>query len=109
MDTGQRDKDIFHFGVDETGKAHMLEAAKWARIISWVLIVIQGLMIVFTVIAAVANGSDISNVLGEQFGLGAGLIMFIVYTFIILLFFYPLICLLKFSRKVKPAVETGNT
>lgn len=109
MDTGQRDNDIFNLNVDETGKAHMLEAARWAKFISWVLIIIQGLMVIFTVVASFANGMDVSEVLGAQFGAGLGLVMFAVYAFIILLFFYPLICLLKFSRKIKPAIKTGNT
>jgi len=101
-------QEIFSIHVDETSKAHMLETAKWAKFISWVLIVVQSLMIGFTFIASLANGFEASQFFGDQMGNGIGLVLFVLYLFIILLFFYPLICLLQFSRKIKPALLTGN-
>jgi hypothetical protein len=86
----------------------MLETARWAKFISWVLIIVQALMVLTMFVASFQNGFDSSKLLGASLGTGVGLLMLGVYLFIILLFFYPLVCLLNFSRKIKPAIETDN-
>ena len=107
MEKFQKEDEIFNLSVDETGKAYMLETARWAKFISLVLIIVQSLMVLVMLFAGIQNGSDLSKIFGS-FGTAPGLIFITLYIFIILLFFYPLICLLNFSRQVKPAIQTDN-
>jgi hypothetical protein len=108
MEKFQKEEEIFKLSVDETGKAYMLETARWAKFISLVLIIVQSLMVLVMLLASFQNGFDVSKILGSSLGTAPGLIFLGLYISIILLFFYPLVCLLNFSRKVKPAVQTDN-
>ncbi len=108
MEKFQKEEEIFNLTVNETGKTYMLEMARWAKFISLVLIIVQSIMVLVMLLASFQNGLDVSKILGTSIMSGPGLIFLAIYISIILLFFYPLICLLNFSRKIKPAVQTEN-
>ncbi len=108
MEKFQKEEEIFNLTVNETGKTYMLEMARWAKFISLVLIIVQSIMVMVMLLASFQNGFDVSKILGTSIMSGPGLIFLAIYISIILLFFYPLICLLNFSRKIKPAVQTEN-
>jgi len=109
MEGSGKQNELFSNTIDETGKAYILETARWARFVAIVMIILQSLMLVLAVIFSYANGADVSRLMGQQAGLAAGVAVFIFYVFILLIFFYPLICLLKFSGKIRTALATGDT
>ncbi|RYZ48740.1 MAG: hypothetical protein EOP49_17870 [Sphingobacteriales bacterium] len=104
----RRETDIFNFGIDEVGKAHMLETARWARFLAIVNIIMISLMVIIVVLVAYANGSDFAQTFGPQVGMGFGIASLVFYILLVLLFMYPLVGLLRFSNKIRPALETGN-
>ncbi len=105
---GYNDKpqDIFSFSIDETGKAYMLETARWAKFLSIIGLIFSGLMFV-GLLFIMLNFSDLSRQLGTMYGgLGAGVFFF--YFLILVIILYPTITLFRFASKIKPAILTAN-
>lgn len=104
---------LFSLNVDPVTKAHLSETAKWARFLAIVGMVFLGLVAlgsVFVLIAGSMNGFQNSN--GELsypsgifsfFGVGAALF----YLLLLLVWFFPLLYLLRFANKMRTALA-GN-
>ena len=102
------EQDIFHFGIDETGKAYMLEAARWSKFLAIVGLILTGLLTIGQVFLMFGS-SAISQQLGTVYGVGYGVGMFFFYMLIILIVLYPSITMLRFANNVRPAIATANT
>ena len=104
---------LFSLNVDPLTKAHLSETAKCARFLAIVGMVFLGLVAlgsVFVLIAGSMNGFQNSN--GELsypsgifsfFGVGAALF----YLLLLLVWFFPLLYLLRFANKMRTALA-GN-
>ena len=104
---------LFSLNVDPVTKAHLSETAKWARFLAIVGMVFLGLVALgsaFVLIAGSMNGFQNSN--GELsypsgifsfFGVGAALF----YLLLLLVWFFPLLYLLRFANKMRTALA-GN-
>lgn len=93
---GNTRESIFDFGIDETAKEHLRESAKWGKFLAIVSFISFGLILLFALGALLlAQGA-------EQTG------VFVGYTIVALLYFYPMWTLYKFSSLSKQAVNTGN-
>lgn len=90
--------------VDETAKAYLLEAARWAKFISIFGIVVFGLMIMGGV-SIMLMGSVIAGAIAM--GVSPFTIGFI-YIVMSLVYLYPMIALLRFSTRIKMAIVTEN-
>lgn len=99
--------DIFSFGIDEHGKSHMIETARWAKFLAIIGLVFAALLSVGFVFL-VFGASMISSQLGQVYGISYGVGMFFFYFLIILIIFYPSLTLLRFSNRMKPALQTAN-
>ena len=91
--------------IDETAKAYLLEAARWAKFIAIFGIVICGIMLMgglfFMMMGSVAAGMYAAAGL-SPFVLG------VIYIACALIYIYPAIALLRFSIRVKEALLLGN-
>ena len=91
---GNTRESIFDFGIDETAKEHLRESAKWGKFLAIVSFISFGLILLFALGALLlAQGA-------EQTG------VFVGYTIVALLYFYPMWTLYKFSSLSKQAVNS---
>lgn len=112
MDQNQ-ETTLFGFGIDTASRAHLSEAAKWAKFLAIVGFVVCGLI----VIAGIFAGSFLSMMSGvysdEYRGStaltsGMGAFMAIFYAGIAVLFFFPYLFLFRFANHMKSALNTSD-
>lgn len=103
----KRDQDIFYFGIDETARAYMMETARWAKFLALIGLILTGMLSVGLVFL-IFGSSEIAKQFGSAYGVGYGIGMFLFYLFIILIILYPSLTLLRFAKRIKPALATGN-
>jgi len=106
------DTSLFGFGIDQSSRAHLSEAAKWARFLAIVGFVMCGLI----VLAAIFLGSFLatmtssegyrSSAAGLTGGMGAFIAIF--YSGIAILFFFPYLFLFRFATRMKAALNTND-
>lgn len=104
---------LFNLSIDSTTKAHLGEAAKWARFLAIVGMVFLGLAVIGILFFAVyltsmSNSSDNESGISNTFfnsGFGVGIAL--IYILLIGLWFFPLLFLLRFANKMKVALA-GN-
>jgi hypothetical protein len=107
----QDDQSLFSLTIDPETKLHLNDAAKWAKFLA---ISGMALLAIFAVIniwgLALSNGLMPAN---DEFGSSAmltqfGLIMIVVSIIAIVILFFPLFFLLKFSSNLKTALAANN-
>ena len=112
MDQNQ-ETTLFGFGIDTASRAHLSEAAKWARFLAIVGFVVCGLI----VIAGIFAGSFLSMMSGvsddEYRGSaaltsGLGAFMAVFYIAMAILFFFPYLFLFRFANQMKSALSTND-
>lgn len=97
-------------GIDENTKAHLVEAARWAKFLAIVGFVVCGLVVILGIFA----GSIFKSMLGrmgegELSGMdmsGVSTFMSVLYIGIALLYFFPCLFLFRFATKMITAFET---
>jgi hypothetical protein len=104
---------LFTLSVDHGTKSHLSETAKWARFLAIAGMIFLG----FAVVAVLFFSYYISTLYGSMgdgysggggmygTGFGVGIAMF--YIFIIAVWFFPLMYLLRFANRMKNAIA-GN-
>jgi len=108
-----QDAGLFGLSIDTTGRAHLTEAARWARFLAIVGFVFIALFAVF----AIAGGSYIANMFGRanQFGEGnsgfttgmtIGIIIY--YLCVALLVFFAYLFLYRFAVNMRTALQANN-
>lgn len=112
MDQNQ-ETTLFGFGIDTASRAHLSEAAKWAKFLAIVGFVVCGLI----VIAGIFAGSFLSMMSGaysdEYRGStaltsGMGAVMAVMYIGMAILFFFPYLFLFRFANQMKSALNTND-
>jgi uncharacterized membrane protein YjgN (DUF898 family) len=112
MDQNQ-ETTLFGFGIDITSRAHLAEAAKWAKFLAIVGFVVCGLI----VIMGIFFGSFLSmmpGVYGDEYrgssavASGIGALMAVVYIGMAILFFFPYLFLFRFANHMKSALNTND-
>jgi hypothetical protein len=106
FDNSSQGQDLFDFGLDETGKAYLLETARWAKFLAVVGFVLLGLLILFGVFLSTIMGAVGSRYGGSFQNFGG--VMMVLYVLIGILYFFPTYYLFKFSTLIKPALLTSN-
>ncbi len=108
MDRYYRPEDeVFNLGINDTAKGYMLEAARWAKFLAIVGLIISALFLL-TIFFVLLNAQDISRQFGEAYGWGFGVGMTVFQLLSVFLIAYPSWTLLQFARKLVPAVDTAN-
>ena len=104
---------LFGFGIDQSSRAHLSEAAKWAKFLAIVGFVMCGLIVV----AAIFAGSIfamLTNSYDEGYGGsakltgGMGAFVAVFYIGIAILFFLPYLFLFRFATRMKTALNTND-
>ena len=98
---------LFGFGIDQSSRSHLSEAAKWAKFLSIVGFVLCGLIIVmaFFVGSFLAMNTEYRSA-GLTKGMGAFVAIF--YIGIAVLFFFPYLFLFRFATRMKTALNTND-
>ncbi len=92
--------------IDETGKAHFLEMAKWTKFLAIMGFVLIGIMI----LAGIFMGSAFARISGSAaVGAISGIGFTLIYIILAGIYFYPTYALYKFSTLIKPAVAHSDT
>ena len=108
-----RETSLFGFGIDQSSRAHLSEAARWGKFLAIVGFVLCG----FIVIAAIFAGSIfalMSNSYSDEYRNsaqltgGVGIFVTIFYIGIAILFFLPYLFLFRFATRMKSALNTND-
>ncbi|RYD54774.1 MAG: hypothetical protein EOP56_18155 [Sphingobacteriales bacterium] len=103
----KQDQEIFSFGIDEVGKAHLLETARWSKFLAILFIIVSAIMVLFGVFAAFMIGNLGGD--GNELIAGLGGVGFAIFYFLFLgIYMYPVWALYKFSKLTRLAVNTSN-
>ena len=92
--------------LDELGKAHLLETARWAKFLAIMGICFMGLYLLagIGIATAIANMPELGTITK---GLGASGV-FLLYSLVAFIGIYPLYALLKYSILIKRAIKSTN-
>lgn len=110
----QQDSSLFGMNIDQAGKSHLGEAARWAKFLSVMGFIGCGLV----VLIGVFFGSFFNN-FASGFGrnspysevspmAGMGAVMAVVYIIIALIYFFPCLFLYRFATKMKTALASDD-
>jgi hypothetical protein len=109
-----QDSSLFGISVDQTGKLHLAEAARWAKFLS----IIGFIMCGFIVLIGLFFGTFIS-MFSSQYGRNPynelptsstafGTAMAVLYIIIALIYFFPCLFLFRFASKMKAALAAND-
>ena len=108
----QESMSLFSLSIDPLSKSHLTEAAKWARFLAIIGMVVLVLMIIFglffsTMMAVSSNPFEepVEGGSGLMSGFGVG--MAILYIVLAAIWFFPLLYLLRFANSMRAALH-GN-
>lgn len=108
-----QETSLFVFGIDQSSRSHLWEAAKWAKFLAIVGFVMCGLIVVIAIFAgsflatmATYNEGYRSSAAGLTGGMGAFIAIF--YIGIAILFFFPYLFLFRFATRMKAALNTND-
>lgn len=112
-----QDSSLFGINVDQAGRAHLADAAKWGRFLAIFGFIICGLVVLigiffgsfFSLLTSQYSSNPYSELPGGS-GMGAamGTSMAILYVLIALIYFFPCLYLFKFATKMKTALATND-
>jgi len=110
----EQNSSLFNLSIDPVTKEHLSETAKWARFLAIVGLVLLALMVGFGIYFSTVVASSATSQFEDDFGTGRsnpfaamGVGMAIVYVILALIWFFPLLFLLRFSNKMRSALA-GN-
>ena len=108
-----QDTSLFGFGIDQSSRAHLSEAAKWARFLAIVGFVMCGLIVVIAIfagsyLATMANSYNDEYRSSAALTGGMGAFIAIFYIGFAILFFFPCLFLFRFATRMKAALNTND-
>ena len=115
MEQGQEQNSIFGLSIDQIGKTHLWDAARWARFLAVCGFVLLGLMIIYGIAMSVMFANMMSAAdnwppgyersgMGSAMGLGMGVGMAVFYVICAALAFFPYLFLFRFATKMRNAL-----
>lgn len=108
-----QDTSLFGFGLDQSARAHLSEAAKWAKFLAIVGFVMCGLIVVIaffvgSFLAMMTNSYNDGYSSTARLTGGMGAVVTIFYIGIAILFFFPYLFLFRFATRMKTALNTND-
>lgn len=109
-----QDSSLFGLNLDPNGKAHLAEAARWAKFIAIVGFIMCGLVVLAgiffgSIIGSLNNSARYSTYDTYNQGTGAFATMAtIIYIAIAVLWFFPFLFLSRFAGKMKLALAAND-
>lgn len=102
---------LFGLGIDPAAKAHLSEAARWARFLAIVGFVLIGIIVLVGLFAGSILGTMSSGLSQSEFRGSAGLIggfFTVIYILIAAVYFFPCLFLFHFANKMKIALASSD-
>ena len=108
-----QESSLFGFGIDQSSRAHLAEAAKWAKFLAIVGFVMCGLIVVMAIfagsfLAMMSNSYNDGYSSSARLTGGMGAFVAILYIGIAILFFFPYLFLFRFATRMKTALNTND-
>lgn len=106
-----KEATLFGFGIDQSSKAHLWEAAKWAKFLAIVGFVMCGLVAIGGIVwgSYLATTTPIeSEYGGRSLFAGLGVFMSVFYVGFAILYFFPCLFLLRFANHMRNALNTDD-
>ncbi len=112
-----QDTSLFGINVDQAGKSHLADAAKWAKFLAVFGFIVCGLIVIigiffgsFFSMLTSQYGSNPYNELPASSGLGSvmGTAMAFIYILMALIYFFPCLFLFRFATKMKNALASND-
>jgi hypothetical protein len=109
----EQTSSLFSLSIDPITKAHLADAARWARFLAICGFVLLGLMLLFGIFMMIGMSSEISSSISQEYGnnsmFGAmGMGVFVLGWIIsALIIFFPLLYLLRFANRMRASLN-GN-
>ncbi len=109
-----QDSSLFGINVDQTGRSHLGEAARWARFLAIIGFIFCGLIVLMGVFfgsfmgifsSRMGGGNPYDDVVSSP---GIGAAMAIYYVIIALIYFFPCLFLYRFATKMKHALVAND-
>ena len=113
-----QDTSLFGINVDQAGKSHLSDTAKWAKFLAVFGFIVCGLIVIigiffgsfFSMFSSQLGGDNPYNDIGGTpgFGTAMGSAMAIVYIIMALIYFFPCLYLFRFATKMKTALASND-
>lgn len=108
----EQNKPLFDLQIDASGKAHLSEAATWARFLAIIGFIFLVLMVFYGFWMVTMMDSVMGELGGGIYGndmlSGAGTMIAVLYLVIAIIYFFPLMFTLRFANKMKQALATND-
>jgi hypothetical protein len=110
-----QDLSLFNLNLDQTGRAHLAEAARWAKFLSIIGFIMCGIIVivgaffgsVFSTLTSGYGNSPYDDIQTSATG-GLGAMMAVFYIVIALIYFIPVLFLFRFATKMKTALASNE-
>lgn len=108
-----QDSSLFGINIDQAGRAHLGEAARWARFLAIIgfigcgIIVLVGLFF-GSIIGTLSSRYGGASPYEDMTAPGLGAVMAVYYIVIALVYFFPCLFLFRFSTRMKLALATNE-
>jgi Family of unknown function (DUF5362) len=109
----EQTSSLFSLSIDPITKAHLADAARWARFLAICGFVFLGLMMIFGVFMMIGMSSEISSNISQEYGnnsmfgaMGMGAMAF-SWIIVAIIAFFPLLYLLRFANRMRASLN-GN-
>lgn len=104
---------IFALSIDPVTKSHLSEAAKWARFLAIVGMVSLALLVLLGFYMSTMMTANFNERLEETgnskaVSLGLGIGMALMYIVMAVIWFFPLMYLLRFANQMRTAIESND-
>jgi hypothetical protein len=113
-----QDTSLFGINVDQAGKSHLADTAKWAKFLAVFGFIICGLIVIigiffgsfFSMFSSQLGGDNPYSDIGGSPGFGSamGSAMAIIYVIMALIYFFPCLYLFRFATKMKTALASND-
>jgi hypothetical protein len=109
-----QDTSLFGISIDQTGKLHLAEAARWAEFLSIIGFIMCGFIVLIGLFFGTFIGMFSSQYGTNPYGelptssTGFGAAMAVLYIIIALIYFFPCLFLFRFATKTKAALAAND-
>ena len=106
-----QDTSIFGFGIDDTSRSHLSEAAKWAKFLSIIGFIMCGFLVLMSFFIGTIFSTSFSRYneySNASSFTGMGLLITFVYLAIGVLYFFPCLFLFRFASHMRHALNAND-
>jgi len=110
----QQDSSLFGMNVDQVGKSHLADAARWAKFLSIMGFIGCGLVVLIgvffgSIFGILTTGLERNSPYGNMPNSAPfGAAMAFIYIVIALIYFFPCLFLFRFASKMKSALASND-